>query len=331
MSFNMCLRPLYLHKKDPATGSFIERVVPCGVCPECLKKRQSGIVVRTLIESAKRPSCWFFTLTYNEDRLPLVDGVPSLRREDLKNWKKDFRKIISCDDFSWLCCGEYGPKTQRPHYHGLIFGLDDRDIKIADESWYSKYGFTVFKKIPLLSCSDDIGRVARYVAKYIVKDGDFKVPNSSVESPRLMTSVGFGCPDSRFVDWLLCRDRFDYDPFDKSTITHQIVLSVSERMYFPYKGFRYSIPLYILRKLLYEKNFKGNLESSPLLKMVGAIVRIRAKIDDYQEFEEFVNSNSEREIGEILALYTSCKENYISEKFDSKRKDYLSTYKNALV
>lgn len=117
-----------------------------------------------------------------------------------------------------------------------------------------------------MSSSDDIGKVARYVAKYVVKDGDFKVPNSSVEPPRLMTSVGFGCPDSRFVDWLLCRDKFDYDPFDKSSITHQIVLAVSERMYFPYKGFRYSIPLYILRKVLYEKILKVILNRLPYSK-----------------------------------------------------------------
>lgn len=121
----MCLQPIYLKRKDAVTGRLIERCVPCGVCPECLKKRQSAIVVRSVIEATKRPKLWMFTLTYKPDKLPCTeDGEITLRREDVKNWKKDFRRSVS-SDFAWLCCGEYSQEVNiaplsRSYFSDLI-------------------------------------------------------------------------------------------------------------------------------------------------------------------------------------------------------------------
>lgn len=328
----MCLSPIYLHKKDKVSGKIVETVVPCGVCPECLKKRQSAVVVRTLQESIGSKSMYMFTLTYSDDKVPSCEsGEMSLCREDIKNWKKDFRRFLDGNKVSWLCCGEYGPSTNRPHYHGLIFNITPLQKVKIEECWKGKYGFTVFKRVPLLG-DDHVGRVARYVAKYIVKDDDFKVPSSFVERPRLMTSVGFGYrSDSAFWDFILCKDKHDYNPFDASTLTYRIVSDVIDRMHYDYHGFHYSIPDYYLRKYLYEKNFKGNLEKCPLLKMVSSVKRIRNQMLCDSEFKQFVDANSQMLASEIVAEFQARKDLYTDEKRNSQRENIISTYKKSVI
>lgn len=329
----MCLSPIYLHRKDKVSGKIVETVVPCGVCPECLKKRQSALVVRTLQESIGSKSMYMFTLTYSDDNVPhsVESGEMSLRREDIKNWKKDFRKLLSNNHISWCCCGEYGPRTNRPHYHGIIFNIDESEKNLIEKRWRDKYGFTVFKKVPLVG-NDHVGRVARYVAKYIVKDEDFKVPSPFVERPRIMASVGYGYrSDSLFWDFVLCKDKFSYDPFDASTITFQIVDDVISRMHYDYHGFHYSIPDYYLRKYLYEKNLTGNLEKCPLLKMVSSIKRIRNKMLCDNEFIEYVHSKPEMSVTEVVVEFQNRKDLLVNEKFNSQREDIISTYKQSLI
>lgn len=328
----MCLTPITLHKYSRVDRRFHDTVVPCCVCPECIKKRQSEIVVRSLIECLKTSSLCFFTLTYNNSRLPHTeDGEITLRREDVKNWKKDFRKIISNRNFSWFCCGEYSPKGEhRPHYHGLIFGLSDSDLKLVEHCWSDKYGFTMFKKVSAVSQAD-VMRVARYVSKYSVKDVGFKYFSSTVEKPRIMTSIGFGCPDERFWNYVLCKDKFDYDPFVQSSISGEIVLSVMERLHYEFNGFHYSIPQYLLRKYLYAKNYKGNLQKCPLLKMVSFVVRCRNENIHYRAFQQFLSKNLSRPFNEVVAEFNNLQEMATAERFDTQRKDILSTYKKSVI
>lgn len=326
----MCLRPLYLKKYLP-DNRVVERCVPCGVCPECLKKRQSAIVVRAVVEASKRPRICFFTLTYNDDKCPASDesGELTLRREDLKNWKKEFRKLISSKDFSWLCCGEYGPRTKRPHYHGLFFGLSESDLALIQHCWESKYGFAVFKNIAA-SSQKDVTNVCRYVSKYVVKDEEFKTPSDFVEKPRLMTSVGFGLPDERFFDWLLCKDKYpNLNPFDSSTFRLDAVMDIIDRMYFRFGDYKYSIPQYAIRKKLYSPNLKGNLSPSPLLKMVSRIKEFRNRSVSDKEFRQMVSDNSERTIEEVVSAFNDYQKVLNSEKFSSERENIVSTYKKS--
>lgn len=328
----MCLSPIYLKKHLP-DNRVVERCVPCGVCPECLKKRQSAIVVRSVIEASKRPKICFFTLTYNEDKCPVSEdtGELTLRREDVKNWKKEFRKLISNKDFSWLCCGEYGPRTNRPHYHGLFFGLNESDLSIVQHCWESKYGFAVFKNVAAFS-QKDVTNVCRYVSKYVVKDDEFKTPSDFVEKPRLMTSVGFGCPDERFYDWLLCKDKYpNLDPFDVSTIRLSMVFDIMDRMYFRFGDYKYCVPQYAIRKKLYCKNLKGNLSPSPLLKVVSRIKEFRNRCVFDKEFRQMVSDNPERAIEEVLMSFNDFKEVLNSEKFFVERENIISNYKKSLI
>jgi hypothetical protein len=59
------------------------------------------------------------TLTYNDENLP-ENG--SLVPEHLKNFQKRIRYHANID-LRFFSVGEYGEKTQRPHYHAAVFGL----------------------------------------------------------------------------------------------------------------------------------------------------------------------------------------------------------------
>lgn len=326
----MCLTPIHIDRQL-RSGVVRSLTVPCGTCPECLKKRQSSIVVRSYIESCKRPFVCMFTLTYNDEHLPVTeDGEVTLRREDVKNWKKEFRKLISNKDFSWICCGEYSPRgMHRPHYHGIFFGCSASDLAIIEQSW-QKYGFTVFKKVSCVS-HEDLLNVSRYISKYVVKDEEFKTPSSDVERPRLMSSLNFGYPDERFWDYVLCKDKFVYDEFDNELITSEIVLNVLDRFFFTIDGFKYSIPQYAIRKRLTRKDSAGQVVSSPLLKMVSFFKRFRNNNVYYQEFKSFQAYNPERTLFESLVAFENYKTLSNAEKFDSQRKDIISTYKKSKV
>lgn len=271
----MCLYPITLHKS--VAGRDVEYSVPCGHCVECLKTRQNSYVVRCLEAFNKYHSICFITLTYDNQYLPHTDdGEVTLRREDLKNWKKDFRKKISNKDFAWILCGEYGPRTHRPHYHGLLFGLSKSDLRIIKRCW--KYGFSVFKDIPSLSSGshDDVLAVAQYVSKYVVKPEGLDVFSDTVERPRIMSSVGFGMPkDDKLFEHILALDEFKYNPFDAKTISQKIVNKVIDRYKYTYKGFAYRIPDYFTKKLLYEKNLKGNLTPNALRRIMSATLQFR--------------------------------------------------------
>lgn len=112
----------------------------------------------------------YLTLTYSDSNLP-SDG--SLNYRDFQLFMKRFRKMFPDDTIRFYMCGEYGDKTERPHYHALIFGFDFPDKKFLKVS----RGNTLFVSKTLDSlwglghCF--IGAVsfqsAAYVARYVMK------------------------------------------------------------------------------------------------------------------------------------------------------------------
>lgn len=143
--------------------------VPCGICVPCLKRRQSDWTIRLTEELKVSSSCFFVTLTYDEDNVPrevisdyppFTDGVltPVLCRRDVQLWMKRIRKLIAPAKIRYFLCGEYGSKTLRPHYHAILFNFPN-DFNLLDslhKTW--KKGFVVVDKV-------SPARIA-YVAKY---------------------------------------------------------------------------------------------------------------------------------------------------------------------
>lgn len=149
--------------------------VPCGKCLNCLSDRRNEWSIRLAIHteySARMPL--FLTLTYDNDHLPLVDGVPTLQRSHVSAFLKEYKRKynLANDVFTYFGCGEYGDTFGRPHYHLLFFGdldlyqLFDRDVDLAKQRveavW--KNGHVDIR----IAGYDGI----HYVTKYCLKDSN---------------------------------------------------------------------------------------------------------------------------------------------------------------
>jgi len=130
MSFQ-CLTPITLFRK---TGTGLNKksrsdVVPCGKCPNCVKRRSIGWVFRLKEEHKVSQTACFLTLTYEDEKLPITkDGWYTLDKRHLQLFMKRLRKSIKdvYDEeykIRYYAVGEYGSKFGRPHYHYIMFNL----------------------------------------------------------------------------------------------------------------------------------------------------------------------------------------------------------------
>ena len=182
----------------------IDFPVPCGKCLPCQKKRRADWSFRLEQEYLNSDSAFFITLTYNDLHLPFnylksyqikdfetgektqvykteYTTLPTLNKRHLQNYikrlRKDHVKYVSkqlgvaekevktiSKPIRYYAVGEYGTKTQRPHYHLLLFNYDIANLTPIGNQW--KQGHI------------DIGTVSsssiNYVTKYMFKDFDIK-------------------------------------------------------------------------------------------------------------------------------------------------------------
>lgn len=89
----MCNKPIYVTIRPKVfqigdfQGKSYEMAVPCGQCSACLKKRQGEYRSRVLLNSQKFPYCYFVTLTYNEENVPIYQRIFEVSKEtgEIKN------------------------------------------------------------------------------------------------------------------------------------------------------------------------------------------------------------------------------------------------------
>lgn len=93
--------------------------LPCGKCIQCKEASKEDWAIRCDMESRMYApgKCWFLTLTYRDECCPRW-----LSKGHLKKFLRHFWKFDR--NIKVFACGEYGEKTNRPHYHVLIFGYD---------------------------------------------------------------------------------------------------------------------------------------------------------------------------------------------------------------
>ena len=141
---------------------------PCGKCEGCLSSRASQWAVRLDAEHECHTEASFVTLTYGEP------GPVDVNKDDPKLFIRSLRKKLSPKKIRFFLGSEYGPKTDRPHYHAIVFGHDhtqDEDARIVR---YSN-GLPLWTS-PLLEAAWPHGFVSsgsvtaasiRYVANYL--------------------------------------------------------------------------------------------------------------------------------------------------------------------
>lgn len=185
-----CFRPIQAYSGGALTPSgkklisfgaiphdFVDRFerldLPCGSCVGCRLERSRQWAVRIMHEASTHADNCFVTLSYSDDNLPENN---SLVVEDYQKFMKRLRYRFprSVDNgIRFFHCGEYSPKTGRPHYHAILFNFDFPDRKFLK---MSKSGFP----IDTSEICDDVWNLghcfigdvsfgsAAYVARYIV-------------------------------------------------------------------------------------------------------------------------------------------------------------------
>lgn len=118
-----CIYPITVGRND---GMYKWKVVPCGKCIPCKRRRQAGWSFRLEQELRQSYTAAFLTLTYADEHLVYGDEYPTLVKSDLQRFMKRLRKeqdVKSNAKLVYYACGEYGGITMRPHYHMILFNL----------------------------------------------------------------------------------------------------------------------------------------------------------------------------------------------------------------
>lgn len=115
--------------------------VNCGKCEGCRASQRRDWGIRIYHETQMHPRNSFLTLTYNDENLP-ADG-----KIDKEHFRQFIRKLhrYTTAKLRYFGCGEYGERTNRPHYHAIIFGEDFRDNSYDVND--SLYGNAVLDRI----------------------------------------------------------------------------------------------------------------------------------------------------------------------------------------
>lgn len=131
MSRTHCTKPIRL-KPSPSNPEGL--LVPCGKCLACRMSKRREWSARLAHESDYWDKSMFLTLTYADRALP---PNASLRKADLQRFIKLLRghKDREGQKIKYFACGEYGTKTQRPHYHLILFGVGFEDKDLISYLW----------------------------------------------------------------------------------------------------------------------------------------------------------------------------------------------------
>ncbi len=108
--------------------------MPCGNCLPCKITRRRIWTHRMMLERSTSETACFLTLTYDDKNLPeefhnektgQIYSENSVNPSHVKTFINTLRKTLhrqSKTKIRYYACGEYGDKTQRPHYHLAIYG-----------------------------------------------------------------------------------------------------------------------------------------------------------------------------------------------------------------
>lgn len=147
----------------------------------------------------------FCTLTYDDDHMWKTDrGYVTLRKEDLNNFHRLMRQHGL--KFKYYSVGEYGTKSNRPHYHCILLGLryDEDVVKKINKIW--KLGLVHVGCVTIKS----IQYVTGYVRKKLVGNYDI-YKQKEVVPPFSVMSKGLGysyvLENSKYLD---CHTKFNF-------------------------------------------------------------------------------------------------------------------------
>lgn len=103
--------------------------VPCGKCVACQTAQAKAWALRCSLELQQHDSAVFTTLTYEEKHRPVT-----LTRRHIQLWLKRLRRNTTTP-IRFFASGEYGETTGRPHYHAILYGMDESGANSIEDAW----------------------------------------------------------------------------------------------------------------------------------------------------------------------------------------------------
>lgn len=201
---------------------------------------------------------YFMTLTYDEKHVKRVGpkGVPSLRFRDVQLYLKRIRKAKYYAKY--ICVGEYGGQTGRPHYHMLLW--TDAPTNFLESNWKSskddsRMGHIMFGRLEIAS--------AMYCLKYIIQPKHKWSEDDPREKTRAQFSKGLGLAYLDYRTYVFHTCSYD-DP----------------SLFVTVDGRKVALPLYYKRKIftkfqLKEAGWKLGLERHKEVRLEARKIRDR--------------------------------------------------------
>lgn len=170
--------------------AYIPIEIPCGYCILCREEQARQWAVRITHESSLHEENSFLTLTYSNRHLPTYSSLSTEQRYDPKEkqsddwqepkdrhhqskfWKR-LRHHLGVRGLRYYSVGEYGDRSQRPHYHACVFGHAFTEGRIIVQTepyllwttpWLEKLWGLGNVRVGALNF-----QTARYTASYVVK------------------------------------------------------------------------------------------------------------------------------------------------------------------
>lgn len=290
-------------------------LVPCGHCTPCHIAYAAEWTTRLMLEYEywDVQDCCFLTLTYDDLHYPINGSLVPKHLASFIDTLRERMRRQGCK-IKYYACGEYGDKSNRPHYHLILFGVG------YDEMRTDCVNGQYVNQLPLVSDiwpygSHFVGSVTsdscRYVADYVQKaySGDLLV--------KLYTSKGLVVPFRRSSRGIGLRWFVEHRD------------DVIKDGYIRIKGIKRAVPKYFIRKLC------GDLPKLyALLKFYRAKLK---KFDNRLKNPMFSRDELKERINYITSLILSSsqdnKDVYLNTKLraiDSKR-SVLDKYSNLVL
>lgn len=216
--------------------------------------------IRLVEESRKCIANSFLTLTYNDANIP----PEGLQKRDIQLFIKKMRKRFK---FRYYLIGEYGPTTYRPHYHAIMFGIDNntcRDMEIIVEDVWG-HGFITLEPITETRIN--------YIAEYHVNR--FNYPQGQEPTFKLLST----------------RPAIGSNYIERESQFHWGV----EQMYYRSGAFKLSLPRYYKEKL-YDR--KTRLIASTINQKASDVEEVKKVMRDPQYYRKRAQN-----VSNMIALY----------------------------
>lgn len=227
----------------------------------------------------------FITLTYSDSNLPENNSLSS---RDLQLFFKRLRKRIAPQKIRYFACGEYGERFKRPHYHAIIFGLEN-----CHTTWQLIHDVWNKGIIDVGSVTkDSISYVAGYVSKKMGSDYRAKIKTGEIAREfcrmSLKPAIGASALDE-FAKYALVQGGFDVIQ----------TIKIGERVL--------PVPKYIRRKLrsrFFSDEYIDKLKQAGILNAREELKElIRKHLGLEASMDYFTDYGSERAVANCLEAH----------------------------